>query len=310
MTISILILTGATASGKTALATHLAPLYQGEIINADSRQIYQDMDIGTAKPPLETQLTIQHHLFDLVKPDQTLTLAEYQIYAKQIIAKIHARGKLPMLVGGTGLYITALIEGWQMPEVPPNPELRARLEALSKGELLAQLQELDPLSAQTIDADNPRRLVRAVEVCLESGRPFSELRRKTPPDYQLLPLALTLPRETLYARADTRVDQMLAAGWVEEVRHLTQDLGYSPSLPAFSALGYPEIAAHLRGEMTLAEAREKIKFATHHFIRRQYTWLRGHPPLGGEWVWFEPHEDVRPKIEAWLAKLGYTRRHD
>jgi tRNA dimethylallyltransferase len=293
----ILILGGATAVGKTALAIQWAQQFNGEIINADSRQIYRYMDIGTAKPSLSEQAAAHHHLIDVVNPDQTFSLAEYQEAAYAAIADIQARGRLPILAGGTGMYITATMEGWQVPEVPPDPDLRAQLEAMSKAELLDKLKVLDPLTVERIDADNPRRLVRAVEVCLLTGRPFSELRTKSPPNYDGLYFALTMERADLYARADKRVEIMLERGWLEEIERL-QKMGFPEDAPAMTALGYPQMLAHLRGELALAEAVTAIQNATHRFIRRQYTWLRGHD---AGWRWITPDEDAAPIIENWLA---------
>lgn len=289
----VLVLAGPTAVGKTRLAVEWANRFHGEIIGADSRQIYRHMDIGTAKPTPEEQASATHHMIDVVNPDETLTLAEYQERAAALIHEIHGRGRLPMLVGGTGLYITAVMEGWQIPEVPPNPELRAELEQKSAEELFAQLEPLDPITAARIDRSNPRRLVRALEVTLTTGRPFSELRQKNPPDYEALYLALTMDRAALYAQADARVDSMLATGWIEEAQKLQ---GYAPTLPSMSALGYPQIFAYLRGELAYEEMRQQIQHATHKFIRRQYTWLRGHDP-GWQWI----TQDVSPQIANWLA---------
>lgn len=282
--------------GKTALAIRLAQQWNGEILNADSRQIYRYMDIGTAKPTPDEQAAVPHHLIDLVNPDQTFTVSQFQAAATALIADIQGRGKLPILAGGTGLYITAIMEGWQIPEVPPDPELRAQLEAMSTAELLTKLRQLDPAGAAVIDGDNPRRLVRAVEVSLLTGRPFSELRTKQPPAYDALYFALTMERAELYARADRRVEILLQRGWIEEVRRLGE-MGFPPYLPAMSALGYPQIAAYLRGEINLEQAKTDICHATHHFIRRQYTWLRGHDP---GWRWITSTDDPTPQIEDWL----------
>lgn len=299
----LLILTGPTAVGKTALALAWAEQFNGEIINADSRQVYRHMEIGTAKPSPAERAQVPHHLFDLVDPDQSFSQAEYQTLAYATIAEIQGRGKLPMLVGGTGLYITSTIEGWSAPQIAPDLALRAELETKTKAELFAQLAKLDPVSAETIDRDNPRRLIRALEVCIVSGQPFSQLRQKNPPPYDILAFALDMPRPDLYARADQRALTMIERGWIEETRHLTEDLGYDPKLPSFSALGYPQIAAHLRGEMTLPQTIERIQLDTHHFIRRQYTWIRGHVPASG-WQWLTHDQQAEGQITAWLEKAS------
>ena len=291
----VLVLGGPTAVGKTALAIAWARAFDGEIINTDSSQIYREMDSGTAKPSPEEQAAAPHHLINIVAPDESFTLADFQARAEAVIQQITGRGKLPILAGGTGMYITATLEGWRIPEVPPDPALRASLEARTNEGLLDELRNLDPKTADSIDAKNPRRLVRALEVCLITGRPFSELRQKEPPGYDILPYVLTMPREALYERADARVDMMLERGWIDEARALIEK-GYEG--PSMSALGYPQIGQHLRGELSLEDMKTSIKNATHKFIRRQYTWLRGHDP---GWRWIESGEDERAAIGAWLS---------
>lgn len=277
----LITLVGPTASGKTRLAIALATAVNGEIIGADSRQIYQYMDIGTAKPTAEEQQQAKHHLIDIVKPDDNLALAEYQSRAYTTIANIHARGKIPLLVGGTGQYITAIIEGWSIPQVAPNPALRAELEdyAAQQGVLAlhARLATLDPTAATSIDARNVRRVVRALEVCIETGQPISELQRKKPPLFEMRHYGLTLDREELYQRADQRIDAMMTAGFLEEVRGLLQH-GYDRRLPSMSGLGYAQLAGHILDGIPLNIAIEKTRHDTHDFIRRQYTWFRGHDP--------------------------------
>ncbi len=296
----LLVLAGPTAVGKTAQAIAWARALGGEIINADSRQLYRAMDIGTAKPTPAEQAAAPHHLLDVVDPDETFTLAQYQAAAYAAIQDVQARGALPILTGGTGMYITAVLEGWQVPEIPPDPALRAELEAQTNAELFARLQDLDPITAQRIDPQNPRRLVRAVEVSLLSGRPFSELRRKNPPPYDVYPVALYMePRSALYARAEQRLQDWLARGWLDEVRALLA-AGYDPASPAMTALGYPQMVAHVRGELALDTAREIIAKATRGYIRRQLTWLRGHDP-GWQWHTPEAAPGLTETLGAWFA---------
>ncbi len=282
--IPLLTLVGPTAGGKTALALALAErlpaalgLRGAEIVSADSRQVYRLMDIATAKPTAEQQARVRHHLLDVVWPDESYTLAEYQRDAQAAIADIWARGRLPLLVGGTGLYVRAVVDGLAIPAVPPQPALRAELEAelAQRGSdaLAERLRALDPVAATRIDTQNPRRLIRALEVCIASGRPFSEQQGKRPTPYREVMLGLTMAREALYARADTRIAAMLAAGVVAETEALVAR-GYSWSLPAMSSLGYREIGAYLRGETTLAEAVVQFEQATHAYTRRQMTWFR------------------------------------
>ena len=214
-------------------------------------------------------------------PDQVLSLAEYQALAYAAIADIHARGRLPFLVGGTGQYIHAVIEGWRIPEVAPQPELRAELEVKARADgaeaLHGWLAALDPTAAARIDYRNVRRVIRALEVCLVTGQPISELQRKNPPPYDIVQIGVTRPRPELYARIDARVDQMIEAGLVDEVRRLA-DAGYDWELPAMTGLGYRQIGEYLRGEVTLDEAIARIKKGTRRFVQQQYNWFRLEDP--------------------------------
>jgi tRNA dimethylallyltransferase len=237
------------------------------------------MDIGTAKPTPEQQALVPHHLLDIVTPDDNLGLAQYQKLAYVAIEAISERGNIPLLVGGTGQYITAIVEGWSIPEVKPNDALRTELEAFASEygseALHKRLHELDSTAAGNIDHRNVRRVVRALEVCIETGQPMSELQQKQLPPYSIITYGLTLDRETLYERADHRVDLMMETGFVGEVQKLL-DQSYSRKLPSMSGLGYAQLAAHLSGDTSLEEAVTLTKHATHDFIRRQYTWFRGH----------------------------------
>lgn len=275
----LIVLLGPTASGKTDFAITIAEAIGGEIIGADSRQIYRYMDIGTAKPTPAQLARAPHHLIDIADPDENPGLATYQRLAYTAIDATHARGHIPLLVGGTGQYITAVVEGWSIPEVPPNEALRAELEAHAAAHgapaLHERLRALDPDAAANIDARNVRRVVRALEVCIETGTPISVLQRKQPPPYRMRQYGLALDRDQLRARADARLDAMLAAGFVDEVRTLL-DRGYDRALPSMSGLGYAELAAHLLDGLPLAEAVTAARSNTYDFIRRQMTWFRGH----------------------------------
>ena len=275
----LVIVLGPTGVGKTSLAIELAKSLNGEIVGADSRQIYQHMDIGTAKPTAAQQALVPHHQIDIAAPDYSLSLAEYQDGAYRCIENLHQRGALPFLVGGSGQYISAVEEGWSIPRVPPNPEIRADLQAYvashSPADLHKRLQQVDPLSAERIHPNNIRRVIRALEVQIVSGKPISELQRKRPPPYRILRLGLARPRSVLYPRVDLRVDAMIAAGFVDEVGRLL-DMGYDRSLPSMSGLGYLEIAGHVLDDVPLAHAIERTKFSTHEFIRQQDVWFRGH----------------------------------
>jgi tRNA dimethylallyltransferase len=295
--------------GKTALSLELARLFRGEIVSADSRLIYKGMDIGTAKPTPAEQARIPHHLIDLVWPGQPLSVAEYQRLAYAMIEAIHGREHLPLLVGGTSLYVRAVVEGLLIPEVPPDPALRAELEELlaqeGRAALYARLQQHDPATAAVIDPLNPRRLLRALEIVLTTGRSKVELEGAHPPSYAIFQVGLMRPRDELYARIDARVLAMVEQGLVEETERLLA-AGYAPTLPAMTSLGYREMAAYLRGEMTLAAAVARIQTETHRFVRHQMTWFRKMPDV----TWFdlsepEGEQQVVERVAEFLERFSF-----
>lgn len=273
----MIVIVGPTAVGKSSLAMALAQRFGGEIVNADSRQVYRYMDIGTAKPTARERAVVVHHLLDIVTPDQDFSLATYQRLASKSITGIHARGLVPLLVGGTGQYIRAVVEGWQVPRVAPDLRFRdqlAREVAVRGGRALyTRLERLDPQAAAQIHPHNTRRVVRALEVIHTTGCRFSELQRRETPPYSILQLGLTMERDRLYERIDHRVDDMIAQGLVAEVEDLLRR-GYGLDLPAMSSIGYREIGQHLRGNLELSKAIELTKFETHRYARQQYTWFR------------------------------------
>lgn len=271
----VVVVVGPTAVGKTALSLFLAQQLGGEIVSADSRLFYRGLDIGTAKPSQAEQQLVPHHLIDICRPDETISLGQYQKQAYTLLNEIHGRGKLPIVVGGTGQYVWAVVEGWGIPKVPPQPELRQVLEQLGQDELARWLRHLDPAAAEKIDPRNVRRVVRALEVTLVRGVPISVQQAKNPPPYRWLVLGLELEREKLYQQINQRVDQMIAAGLEGEVRQLLAE-GYDWSLPAMSGLGYQQFRPYLAGEQSLAEVIERIKFETHRFVRQQKTWFQPH----------------------------------
>ena len=244
------------------------------------------MDIGTGKPTSDQLARVPHHLIDVVDPDQSFTLAEYQAAAYAAIDDIFARGKQPLLVGGTGLYVRAVTEGLIIPAVPPNAELRAQLEERAAREggakLYEELQQIDPEAATKIDPRNVRRTIRALEVYFDSGQKFSAAGQAEPPPFAVQRIGLTLPREELYRRVDARVDEMIVHGWLDEVRGLLDR--YAAASPALSSLGYPQMSAVLRGTLTLDAAAQDIKHRTHRFIRHQYAWFR---PGDARIAWFD-----------------------
>ena len=273
----LIAIVGPTAVGKSALALLLAQSFRGEIVNADSRLVYRGLDIGTAKPTAEERCNVPHHLIDIRKPDEAFSLAGFLVLASHAIRDIHRQGRVPFLVGGTGLYIWGLLEGLRAPQVPPNPELRQRLLRRAEVEgplaLFQELQRVDPDGAARMDYRNVRRTVRALEVYEATGVPFSELGLRQPPPYIPLVLGLTLSRQELYRRIDERVEEMLRVGWLKEVQRLLEG-GYSADLPSLSSVGYRELAAHLQGRLSLEEAIRRIKTATHRFARHQEGWFR------------------------------------
>lgn len=303
----LIVVVGPTAVGKTRLAVRLCEELGGEIISADSRQVYRYMDIGTAKPSEEERRRVPHHLIDIVDPDEGFTLAQYQDLAYKAIDGVIRRGKVPFLVGGTGLYIKAVTEGFTIPRVEPNPELRRRLyrEAAEIGRdaLHARLQVIDPIAAAKIAPRNLRRVIRALEVYEETGAPISHWQRKEPTPYRILWIGLTMPRAELYRRVDRRVDGMIERGLVDEVKDLVER-GYSYALPSMSGLDYRQIGMYLRGEADLEEAMRLIKRDTRRFVRHQYNWFR----LDDERIhWFdmtkEPYEHIKEVVISFLEKV-------
>jgi tRNA dimethylallyltransferase len=306
------VITGPTAVGKSALALALAEEIDAEIISADSRQIYRFMDIGTAKPTLEERRRVPHHLVDFVDPGHVYSVAEFQDDAERALAEVERRGKVALLVGGSVHYLQAVVDRLEVPRVPPQPDLRRELETFAATygaeALHRRLQECDPAAAAAISASNVRRVVRALEVFLVTGRPFSQVGRRRRESRPALLLALTADRSELYTRIDRRVDDMIARGWLDEVQRLL-DMGYSLTLPSMTSSGYRELAAHLRGELSLVEAVARTKFSTHAFARRQYVWLRKDPRL--EWFAIGPQllDHVRRRVEAYLReRRGDERR--
>ncbi|MDQ4078723.1 MAG: tRNA (adenosine(37)-N6)-dimethylallyltransferase MiaA [Chloroflexota bacterium] len=303
----LIAIVGPTAVGKTATSIRLAQRFDGEILSADSRQLYRGMDIGTAKATAEEQAAVPHHLVDVCDPRDTLTLAEFQERVYATMADITDRGKIPFLVGGTGLYVRAVVEGYGIPRVPPDEELRKALFTVAATQgpevLHTRLEEVDPEAAESIDARNVRRVVRALEVYEKSGTPISVLQRKNPPPYRILQLGLTRERERLYERVDRRIDKMLEAGLIDEVEDLL-DAGIPADCEAMSALGYRETVAYLRGDIpSPEELTAEIGRSTRRFIRTQYNWFRLSDP---KIHWFDldeiEYEEIEEFVGEWLME--------
>jgi tRNA dimethylallyltransferase len=268
----IVVIAGPTASGKTRLGVELALRFNGEVVNADSRYLYRGMDIGVAKPTMEERRGVPHHLIDILDPVDDMSLAPYQTWATEEIREIVDRGRLPLLVGGTPLYVNAVVEGWRIPRVPPDPDYRAEMERLAPETLMARLAEVDPVAAER-SGPNLRRVIRALEIYDATGIPMSAQEGRGPRPFETLELGLEFPRELLYEAVDRRIDHQIAIGLVDEVRSLLQ--GVVPEdAPALSSIGYRQLIPALRGEETLESAIQRIKHDTHKYVRHQQTWLK------------------------------------
>jgi tRNA dimethylallyltransferase len=304
----VVVVTGPTASGKTALAIELALRIDGEIVNADSMQVYRFLDIGTAKPSLEERARVPHHLIDVVTPDVSYNAARYRDDARAAASDIRARGKNVVLAGGTGLYIRVFLEGI-VGDAEPDPELRERLErehakAVAAGDptrLHRRLADADPVAAERIHPNDLRRTIRALEIA-QAGQRASEKRGGhafADRPYRALHLVIDPGRDALNERIDRRCEAMIEAGLLREVRGL-RERGYGPELPSLQAIGYRHMAAVVDGHSTLAIALEAMQRDTRRFARRQRTWLRGVP----EAEWFDPEdrEAIFARVDEFLAR--------
>ena len=294
----IIAVTGATASGKSALSLELAKHYDAEIVCMDSMQIYQGMDIGTAKPSQEEQRMVPHHMLDIVAPADHYTVADYAERATAVIHDILQRGKLPLLVGGTGLYLKALMHGLSLGVTRSDPAIRARLEALSdepggRQKLHDILRQVDEVSANKLHPNDLRRVIRAIEVYELTGTPLSQTRQEENSEFHVLPLAIRMERDHLYQRIEKRVDSMLVNGLVEEVRHLLE-AGVSPEAQSMQGIGYKELVPVLSGVVPIETAREEIILNTKHYAKRQETWFKGEKAT----VWLEGEQLIPVAMEA------------
>jgi len=285
----LLVIVGPTASGKTELAIALAKKFDGELVAADSRTIYKGMDIGTSKDK-----SYPCKLLDVARPDQMLTLAHYKALAVKEIDKIVKKGKLPILVGGTGLYIWAIVDNLLVPEVAPNDELRRQFEKKTVDQLHKLLSSIDPDAAK-VTGMNKRRIIRALEVVTVGGEKFSQAAKKGEPLYDCLQIGLDVPREELVRRIDKRVDGMMGRGFMSEVMKLRKKL-YAPTLPAMSGIGYAELNAVIDGKQPLGDAVERIKARTRQYARRQITWFRRDKRIS----WVNDPKKVADMVKSWL----------
>ncbi len=291
----VICIVGPTSSGKTALSLKLAKQFQGEIINADARQLYQAFDIGTGKPDILAVSDVPHHLFH-EDPTKQLTVTEWRDKALTCIHDIFRRGHLPILVGGTGLYIQALVDNFSIPEVPPNESLRQELSAQSLHELVEKLRQIDPDALEVIDVQNPRRVTRALEIVHSTGKSLIEQRQKGGPLVEALQIGIERTREELYARADKAVDEMLERGWMDEVKGLLAQ-GMTRDTPAMSAIGYRELVDVIEARVTLEERVPLIKQYTRNYIKRQQTWFK----RDGRIVWVKYEGEAMRCISDYLG---------
>jgi tRNA dimethylallyltransferase len=294
----VICLLGPTAAGKSALALDLAPQINAEIISADSMQVYRGMDIGTAKLSPAERRGIPHHLIDVRDPDQEWTVSDFVAEVEKLTKDISARGKAPLLVGGTGLYLWSLLEGFSFPIAPADKDLRSRMEKEPLSELYKRLESVDPASAKKIHPNDRKRMIRALEVYELTGKAISELGRTRNTEHgtqNTVLIGLTLPREELYRRINERVDQMIEKGLIEEVEGLIAK-GYARDLPSFQALGYKEVVRYLDGGWEKEEMITELKKRTRHFARRQMTWFRRFRNV--HWI------EAGLPTEAILAKVG------
>ncbi|MEH2309259.1 tRNA (adenosine(37)-N6)-dimethylallyltransferase MiaA [Nostoc sp.] len=285
----LIVICGATATGKSSLALALAMRLGSVIISADSRQVYRKFDIGTAKPTVAEQKLVPHYLIDICDPTDTMTVADYQEQTQALIASVDVTPLL--LVGGTGLYIRSIVQGMKIPRVAPQMELRSQLESLGQLQLYAMLQQVDPVAAQKIHANDSVRTLRALEVYYVTGCPISQQQGENPPNYPILQIGLDCDVEKLGNRIKQRTDQMIADGLVAEVEYLCQKYGADLSL--LNTLGYQEIKLYLAGDISLDEAKELIVLHTRQFAKRQRTWFRAYPQI----EWFDANDpDLLEKV--------------
>lgn len=295
----LLVVLGPTASGKSTLGILLAQRFNGEIVSADSRQVYRGLDIGTAKVTPQERALVPHHLLDVADPREVYTVSQFQDAAVAAIDDILRRGRHALLVGGSPHYIQVVVDNFELPHVAPQPTLRAELEKRPLADLLAQLAQLDPQGAATIEQNNPRRVIRALEVCLVTGQPFSQQRRKSNPRYETLQIGIDWPRDVLYRRIDERVDERMRQGMVQEVRDL---LAQGVDHTRLEALGleYRFISRWLRGELSSeAEMVQRLKYAIHDFTRRQLSWYRRDQRI----VWIKGGEHMQEQAFSLAEKF-------
>ena len=295
----VIAIMGPTASGKSQLALQLAQEFKGEIISGDSAQVYIGPDIGTAKPTSQEQTLVPHHLIDIRQLNEPFSLADFQKIASSLIEEIAHRQRVPFVVGGTGLYLRGLLEGYTLVETKPDPELRENLSNRELPDLLQELQERDPSAYDQVDRCNKRRVVRALEIIIQTGQPLSEANKREKPPFEVLKIAPQWERDVLYQRIDLRLEEMFRSGWLEEVRSLYEQ-GWEDNLRYLRILGYNELLDVIKGKLSLNGAKEQIRLATHTFAKRQLTWLKKEPNLNYIPAGDGLYDQARSKVKAFL----------
>ncbi|MDF5720034.1 MAG: tRNA (adenosine(37)-N6)-dimethylallyltransferase MiaA [Rhizonema sp. PD37] len=306
----LIVICGATATGKSGLALALAARLGCMIISADSRQVYRNFDIGTAKPTADEQKLVPHYLINICNPTDTMTVADYQQHAQTLISSLSSKGgerpysracpTLPLLVGGTGLYIRSVTRGMKIPRVAPQPQLRSQLESLGQYQLYTMLKQVDPVAAQKIHPHDLVRTLRALEVFYVTGSPLSAQQGENPPNYPILQIGLDCDSAHLTHRIARRTEKMIADGLVAEVEYLCQK--YGSDLPLLKTLGYQEIKQYLAGEISLDKAQELTVLHTRQFAKRQRTWFKAYPEI----EWFDTEstdlvEKVWQRVQEFIS---------
>lgn len=301
----IVCVVGPTSSGKTALGIALAKSFNGEVVNADARQVYAGVTIGTGVPHdaaramqnghiVQIVQTVPHHLMAYLSATKLLSVSGWRTSAQERIREIDARGKRPIVVGGTGLYIQALIDNYELPNVPPQPEYRATMESMPLEDVQRIILKIDPRAGDIVDLKNKRRIIRALEIVTFSGKPLSSLRQKKRASYDTILLGIARTKEELHARIDDAVDRMIERGWLDEIRTLREQ-GVSWDAPAMSSIGYRELGRYLQGECSLGHAIDDVKQATRHYAKRQMTWFKRDKRIH----WVADVEEAKALVKAW-----------
>lgn len=277
----VIAVVGATASGKTSYAIELAKKINGEIISADSRLVYKGMDIGTAKPTIDEMQEIPHYMIDVVEPEYNYSVGLYVKEAKKHITDIISRGKVPIVVGGTGLYFRVLLENYDLPDVKPDYELRKELSSYSYEELLEMLTKLDEKAANSVEKNDKKKLIRYIEIIKLAGKPLDLVRGVKEKEFNVEWVGLNFPREILYDRINKRVDLMIEQGLIDETKKLLQKHGRISNIT--DTIGYREVLSYLDGELSLDEAKDKLKQNTRNYAKRQLTWFRKNEQINWNW---------------------------